>query len=234
MWHVGVTVSFTTTGLATGTMNGMSHPDVDAAEAFLAASARILDRRRFERPFRHGAPAPVRDAVAAYRDDDGGFGHGLEPDGRASATQPAAIAMALGTLHDADAWEQLAADAWEWLARHALAEGGSRFVEPTIAGWPHEAWWQPEDGRPASLVSTGQIAGVLHARLRRPPLDHVTVDPEARGEAHGPLAFAPNPDSVARRTSTRSSTARGQRDDDGWTFTWPARSPAAERDRRGR
>jgi hypothetical protein len=60
----------------------MDTPDVNAAAAFIAGHARVLDRRRFQRLFEDGAAGPVRDAVAAYRNDDGGFGHGLEPDWR--------------------------------------------------------------------------------------------------------------------------------------------------------
>ena len=63
-------------------------PDFEAAADFLAARARVLDRRVFERLFRGGAAQPVRDAVAAYRNADGGFGHALEPDCRAAASQP--------------------------------------------------------------------------------------------------------------------------------------------------
>src|SRR6201995_3041257 len=73
----------------------MNTPDFSAATAFVAANARVLDRRRFARLFEDGPAAPVRDAVAAYRNDDGGFGHALEPDCRAPGSQPAAAAMAL-------------------------------------------------------------------------------------------------------------------------------------------
>jgi hypothetical protein len=110
-------------------------PDVDDAARFLAGNARVLDRRRFERLFSGGDARPVRDAVAAFRNSDGGFGHALEPDGRTPASQPAAVAMALGTLDEADAWdEELVAGACEWLAANAPAEGGASFVEPTVEG----------------------------------------------------------------------------------------------------
>ena len=69
----------------------MTIPDVEAAHRFLAASGRVLDRRRFERLFLGGEARPVRDAVAAYRNPDGGFGHGLEPDERTPASQPLAV-----------------------------------------------------------------------------------------------------------------------------------------------
>ena len=58
----------------------MRAPDLDAAAQFLAANARVLDRRRFERLFSGGDARPVRDGVAAFRNADGGFGHALEPD----------------------------------------------------------------------------------------------------------------------------------------------------------
>ena len=78
----------------------MNTPDFNAAAGFVAASARVLDRRRFQRLFEDGPAAPVRDAVAAYRNDDGGFGHALEPDCRApvSFMMRSAIAAAAGWL----------------------------------------------------------------------------------------------------------------------------------------
>jgi len=146
-------------------MRAVTTPDVDAAARFLAGNARVLDRRRFERLFLDGDPRPVRDALAAFRNADGGFGHALEPDGRTPASQPAAVAMALRTLDEADAWdEELVAGACEWLAASAPEEGGASFVEPTVEAWPHAPWWAPEDGRPASLTTTGPIAATLHAR----------------------------------------------------------------------
>src|SRR3954466_5341386 len=137
-------------------MPGM--PDLDSAARFLAASGRVLDNPRFERLFGDGDAQPVRAAVAAYVNPDGGFGHALEPDGRAPGSQPAAIEMALRTMHHADAWDEaLVANACEWLERNAPPEGGAAFVEPSIKGWPHAPWWAPD--RNASLITTGPIAG---------------------------------------------------------------------------
>ena len=286
----------------------MNTPDFNAAAAFVAANARVLDRRRFQRLFEDGpvlGSAPVRDAVAAYRNDDGGFGHALEPDCRAPGSQPAAAEMALRVLDEADAWdENLVRGACDWLTAVAPAEGGAAFVEPTLAAWPHAPWWVPEEGHPASLVATGMIAGTLHARgVSHPWLDGATdvmwtrigklsagregtiplappaggyemfgvlrflqhvpdrarareafgrvgplliernlvaLDPEAPGEVHGVLDFAPEPDSLARDLfddvtvkAHLDHLAQAQRDDGGWTFNWPAWSPAAELDWRG-
>jgi hypothetical protein len=267
-------------------------PDFDAAAEFMAARARVLDRRVFQRLFHGGAPEPVRDAVAAYRNDDGGFGHALEPDLRATASQPAAVEMALRIMDAAGAWdERLVRDAIDWLASIAPSEGGATFVLPTLSQGPHAPWWVPAEGNPVSLIQTGQIAGVLYARGFNHPwrdgatevmwrgidqltepnayemfgilafLQHVpdrsragnalqrigrllralvTVDPDAEGETHSPLDFAPLPDSIARSLFDEATInahldhlAGAQREDGGWTFNWPAWSPAAEADWRG-
>ncbi len=267
-------------------------PDFEAAADFLAARGRLLDRRVFERLFRGGAGEPVRDAVAAYRNADGGFGHALEPDCRAAASQPAAVEMGLRIMDLAGAWdERLVRDAVDWLSAIAPAEGGAAFVQPSVSEGPHAPWWVPAEG--ASLIQTGQIAGLLYARgfthpwldraaqvmwsrigtLTEPnayemfgvlafleqvpdrdraeaafervgPLlfsgDLVTLDPEAAGETHSPLAFAALPGSIARRLfdtgvieAHLDHLAGAQADDGGWTFNWPSWSPAAEADWRG-
>ena len=69
----------------------------------------------------------------------------------------------------------------------------------------------------------------------------VTLDPEATGEVHGPLGFAPAPglDRAPpvrrRRPSPRTSITSPpvSSHDGGWTFNFPAWSPAQEADWRG-
>jgi hypothetical protein len=159
----------------------MTSPDIEAAEQFLAANARVLERRRFERLFRGGAAGPVRDAVAAYRNPDGGFGHALEPDGRCPGSQPLAVDFALRVLLEAGAWDTSLADAaCGWLAASAPAGGGAVFVAPSMAGWPHAPWLVPGDAGAASLICTGLLAGTLHAAAA------VKGDGEAGGGAAHP------------------------------------------------
>ena len=68
----------------------------------------------------------------------------------------------------------------------------------------------------------------------------VALDPEVPGQVHGVLDFAPEPDSLARALFDDATVeahldhlARARQDDGGWTFNWPAWSPAAERNWRG-
>src|SRR2546421_10840981 len=113
----------------------MNTPDFNAAAAFVAANARVLDRRRFQRLFEDGPAAPVRDAVAAYRNDDGGFGHALEPDCRAPGSQPAAVALAVRMMDETDTWdEDLVRGACDWLAAVAPAAGGAALGQGRLGG----------------------------------------------------------------------------------------------------
>jgi hypothetical protein len=193
----------------------MTKPDTDAAAQYLAANARVLERRRFERLFAGGAPGPVRDAVAAYRNADGGFGHALEPDGRCPGSQPLAIAFALAVLHETDAWDAaLAEGACEWLAAHAPPGGGAVFADPSIEGWPRAPWMVPEGGAP-SLITTGLIAGTLHARgVQHPWLDGATrllwsrMDSLAGAGPYDVRAVLRFLDSVADRDRARAAAAR--------------------------
>ena len=272
----------------------MTTPDFDKAATFLAANARVLDICRFERLFRGGDAAPLRAAVAAYRNQDGGFGHALEPDLRVPASQPAALAMALRVMDEADCWdEDLVRGGCDWLVSVAPAEGGVAFAMPDLDGGAHAPWWVAPDGNTASPIATGMIAGRLHARgFSHPWLDRatetmwtlideltspgpydmfgvldflqhvpdqdraraivdrlgklmldgnlVTLDPDAEGEVHSPLDYAPDPDSLARVLFDEpvieahlDHLAAAQLDDGGWTFNWLAWSPAAELDWRG-
>jgi len=158
-------------------MSTQRTPDIKAAERFLAGHARVVDRRVFQRLFRDGSAVPVRDAVAAYRNDDGGFGHALEPDCRASASQPATTELALRLLHLADAWDDgLALAACDWLERIAPAAGGATFVLPSVAEAPHAPWWAAAEGNPPSPIQTGGIAATLYDRgVAHPWLDRAAA-----------------------------------------------------------
>ena len=72
--------------------------DLTAARTFVRAEGRILEQRVAEALFDGGSPDPVVHAVAAYRNDDGGFGHGLEPDKLAPTSQPLDVEIAFERL----------------------------------------------------------------------------------------------------------------------------------------
>jgi hypothetical protein len=138
--------------------------DLDAATAFIEREARLLERLRFAHAFQ-GAPAePALRALRAYRNDDGGFGHALEPDLRAPESQPTAALSALELLADLGAHDEpMVGEAAGFLASIALADGGVPFALPSVLEHPHAPWYQPSDS--SSLTQTAGNVAALH-RLR--------------------------------------------------------------------
>ncbi|RRR98595.1 hypothetical protein [Glycomyces terrestris] len=146
-----------------------------AAERYLELHARLVDRLRFAHAFL-GAPGElVRNAVAAYQNLDGGFGHAIEPDLRGSGSQPQGAEIALWMVEGiAAADEPMLLRACDWLEAHATEDGGVPWVLPSVLDDERAPWWQPQGEKPpAALNPTAPIAGLLHAH----GVDHPWLGP---------------------------------------------------------
>ena len=144
--------------------------DLSAARSFMAGHARLLDRRRFELLFDGAEPEPVLDALRGYRNSDGGFGHGLEPDLRAPESQPAAALHAFEAL--ADLGPVTAPDAVElcdWLDAVALPNGGLPFALPIQDPSGCAPFWANADPTAFSLQITTIVAAHAHRVARHDP-----------------------------------------------------------------
>jgi hypothetical protein len=137
--------------------------DLAAAADFLAGSARVLDRRRFDLLFGDGEAGPVLAAVDGYRNPDGGYGWGLEPDLRSRTSQPG------GALHAFEAFADVvpvvssrARELCDWLDGVTLSDGGLPFglrVPDPAACAP---FWASADGTESSLQITAVVAATAH------------------------------------------------------------------------
>ena len=70
------------------------------AKDFILVNARMIERRLFHYEFGEDDHQGVYHAVYAYRNIDGGFGHGMEPDTASPESQPLFSIMALETLDE--------------------------------------------------------------------------------------------------------------------------------------
>jgi len=70
------------------------------AKDFILTNARMIERRLFHYEFEGDGNEGVFHAVYAYRNSDGGFGHGMEPDTASPESQPLFSIMALETLDE--------------------------------------------------------------------------------------------------------------------------------------
>jgi len=134
--------------------------DRSSAETFIWSTARLIDRHRYAFLFEGGSSRPIPVALAAYRNEDGGFGHALEPDLRCPGSQPAATLYALEMLHEVgEQNSEPARDARRWLARIAEPDGGIPSILPGFEDYPRAPWFAPQPGSFLTLA----LAGVCHA-----------------------------------------------------------------------
>jgi hypothetical protein len=151
-----------------------------AADRFLLSQARLLERRLFAAVFLAQPAARVADALRGYQNDDGGFGHALEPDTRCPASLPVYVEVAFQSLAAArEAGHGAAAAgaaefaavsagmierACDFLARTAAAAGaggGVPLALPVIESFPRAAHWTGWTYEPG-LNPTAGLVGLLY------------------------------------------------------------------------
>ena len=137
--------------------------DLPAAAAFLAGHGRVLDRRRFDLLTGSGQPDAVVAAVDGYRNPDGGYGWGLEPDLRSGTSQPGGALHALEAFADlAPATTPRAAQVCDWLASVTLPDGGLPFALPVPDPEACAPFWVQADPATSSLQITAVVAATAY------------------------------------------------------------------------
>ena len=134
--------------------------DLARAASFLAGHGRLLDRRRFQVLLGDAEPDAVLAALEGYRNDDGGYGWGLEPDLRAPESQPG------GALHAFEVFEDIApvttphaVRLCDWLDAVTLPDGGLPFALPVADASACAPFWAAADPTVSTLQSTAFAAG---------------------------------------------------------------------------
>lgn len=156
----------------------LTEANLDAARRFIWSSARVIDRRRFEYLFQGGAAEPVVDALRAYQNADGGFGHALEPDGRGPQSQPLHGYVALQLLDELGRFaDPIVANLLDYFASITAPDGGLPSVIPTEWDYPHAPWWNVDaDATLGSLLPTAGIVGLLVKNgVRQPWIDRAAA-----------------------------------------------------------
>ena len=137
--------------------------DLPAAQAFMATHARLLDRRRHALLSGEGDAAAVLAALEAYRNADGGYGSGLEPDLRSPESQPAAAGHAFEAFAEvAPLITPQAAALCDWLAAVTLDDGGLPLTLAVTSGAGVAPWFQSADSTLSSLQITAFVAASAH------------------------------------------------------------------------
>lgn len=152
-------------------MKMLGHAAFERARQFVQAEARALDRALFQFRFEHALAEDVVAALSAYRNDDGGFGHALEPDVRTPLSSALATGIGLQILKEIGrpASDPLVKGATQYLLDTWRTQDQAWRVIPAEANdHPHAPWWHDEDGSLARtfdqylIIPRAQLVGLLH------------------------------------------------------------------------
>ena len=152
-------------------MKRLTERGYERAKQFMLNQARPLERALFEFHFEDGAGEAVATALEGFRNSDGGFGHGLEPDSQAPSSSPLHTAYALRTLADVepDAEEDLVPPAIDYLMKTLdLKTLTWRPVADDVNEHPHAPWWHDEGDSLAKtfddfrVIPRALIVALLH------------------------------------------------------------------------
>jgi hypothetical protein len=149
-----------------------------AARDFILRQGRLLDRRLFATCFEGAPAAGVIEALRGYRNGDGGFGHGLEPDKRCPASLPIDVEIALQALATAGTVDQpMVVSACDYLAKVAACVntgGAVPLAFPVIEAYPRAEHWTDWTYEPALNPTAGLVGLIRQLRV-----DHAWVDAAA-------------------------------------------------------
>jgi hypothetical protein len=179
-------------------------------------TARVIEQHRFAYHFLQGPPDAVETALAAYRNDDGGFGHALEPDLRGPVSQPLHVAYALRVLDEIGRCAgQRAERVCRYLTAVSTPEGALPAVHPSLRGYPAAPWIPVADNPPGDLLATGPVVGLLHRNevwhawlFRATDFCWATVESLEKTHPYEAMAALAFLDSVPDRARARAAADR--------------------------
>jgi hypothetical protein len=137
---------------------------LERAAEFVWTHGRLLERRLFEWRFLGGEREKAVEALIAYRNPDGGFGHALEPDLRCPTSQPLFCDFALKALRALGAPDAgVGRSTADFLASVAAPDGLLPAILPDAQRFPRASHWSGAEPIEPGLNMTLGCAASLHA-----------------------------------------------------------------------
>jgi len=160
--------------------------------------------------------------VRGYANDDGGFGHGLEPDKRCPASLPIDVECALAAMATANTVDlPLVHGACDYLAKVAVDGGPVPLAFPVIEDYPRAEHWSAWTYEPGLNPTAGIVGRLYELRVDHPWIEtaaawcweqidtaDLPTDAHALGEVLGFLAHTPERDrALAAAAKVRDALA---------------------------
>lgn len=139
--------------------------DIKKAGEFIYRNARPLDLARWQYLFENGSKEEVLKILAAYQNEDGGFGHGLEPDCRNPNSSPVQTWTATEIIKEIQLDD----------AEHPIVRGILRYLASTEDfdghiwlntirsnnDYPHAPWWNYAPPQELTYNPTACLIGFI-------------------------------------------------------------------------
>jgi len=123
------------------------------AKQFIFRHGRLLDRKYFLFHFENGSRQAVLDVLGCYQNNDGGFGHGLEPDVMCPASTAICTEVAMAYLDDLGIVEGKIVDDMEnWIIATQQRDGSMLHPKSDLVAYPHGPWWENDSGSGLALA----------------------------------------------------------------------------------
>lgn len=149
-------------------MKKLSAENFERAKIFIQEKARPLEKHLFNFHFESGSAQAVLDALAKHQNEDGGFGHALEPDFRLKNSSPMATTVGLQILREVDAANKhpMAQSAIHYLTKNYQQHLDRWISVPeSVSDVPHAPWWHvagPEEPGFTANPSAEIVAHLWH------------------------------------------------------------------------
>jgi hypothetical protein len=173
----------------------LSQIQFQKAKTFIIEHARPVDVKLFAYYFEDGSTDDVLAALAAYQNEDGGFGHGIEPDFRLKASSPMATSVGLqyATAVSTPSTHPIVQNAIQYLL--ASYDTENRYWPATseaVNEEPHAFWWHVSDMTPPDETAwpnpSAELVGYLHQHASLVPTYFLA---EVTARAQQNLDFSP-------------------------------------------
>ncbi len=156
----------------------VSSENFEKAKAFVYKNARPVDIRLFEFYFEGESAEAVLNALAAYQNEDGGFGHGIEPDFRLKASSPMATSVGLQytTAVSTPSSHPIIQNAIQYLRNSYDTEHRCWFAtSEAVNDEPHAFWWHVNEVSPPNETQwpnpSAELVGYLHQHASLVPAE---------------------------------------------------------------
>jgi hypothetical protein len=123
------------------------------AKEFVFRHGRLLDRKYFLFHFEGGLRKSVLDLLRCYQNDDGGFGHGLDPDVMCPASTAICTEIGMSYLDGLGVTEgSIVDDTENWITAAQQEDGSMLHPKPDVVAYPHGPWWENDSGSGLALA----------------------------------------------------------------------------------